>query len=95
MSPGWLVLIAQLLVCCVLLKEVVVDGIIRGQTLNTEIEAQRAENQQLQVRNARIAAQVQALRNRDLTLVEERARRDLGMIKDNETFIVFADSQRF
>jgi cell division protein FtsB len=49
------------------------------------IEAQSAENDKLKERNRRLAAEVRDLKEgRDA--IEERARTDLGMVGDGETF---------
>jgi cell division protein FtsB len=49
------------------------------------IEAQRAENDELQRRNRRLAAEVRDLKE-GRAAIEERARTDLGMIGEGETF---------
>ena len=54
-------------------------------TLKREIEAQRAELQRLRKRNGTLQAEVADLK-RGLEAVEERARNDLGMIRDREIF---------
>ena len=53
--------------------------------LREEISAQRAENEQLKVRNRTLAAEVQDLK-KGTTAIEERARTDLGMVGQGETF---------
>ena len=47
--------------------------------------AQRADNEQLSERNKQLAAEVRDLKS-GFTALEERARSDLGMIANNETF---------
>jgi cell division protein FtsB len=49
------------------------------------IESQRAENEKLQERNRRLAAEVRDLKE-GRAAIEERARTDLGMIGRDETF---------
>ncbi len=49
------------------------------------IDAQRAENEELQRRNQRLAAEVRDLKE-GRAAIEERARTDLGMIGAGETF---------
>ncbi len=49
------------------------------------IDAQRAENEELQRRNQRLAAEVRDLKE-GRAAIEERARTDLGMIGEGETF---------
>lgn len=48
-------------------------------------ELQREENARLKERNAALEAEVQDLKQ-GLDAIEERARSELGMIKDGETF---------
>ena len=62
------------------------DGLPAVLHLNRSIEVQRAENKVLKVRNQELAAEVQDLKNGSEAL-EERARSELGMIKQGETFI--------
>lgn len=69
----------------------VVYGVLQGQDLQGEISQQQQINAGLAQRNDRLASQVKGLRSDDLLLIEERARRDLGMVKDNETFFIFVD----
>lgn len=49
------------------------------------IESQRAENEKLEQRNRRLAAEVRDLKE-GRAAIEERARTDLGMIGKDETF---------
>lgn len=53
--------------------------------LESAVAAQRTENEQLGERNRQLAAEVRDLKN-GMAALEERARSDLGMIADNETF---------
>lgn len=53
--------------------------------LRDAVAAQRAENEQLKDRNRTLLAEVQDLKQ-GKTAIEERARTDLGMIRNNETF---------
>ncbi len=55
--------------------------------LQSQIETQKQENARLIERNRVLAAEVDALKNKS-DAVEERARTDLGMIKEGETFIM-------
>ncbi len=59
--------------------------------LEDNIERQSAENARLQERNQLLAAEVLALRNSE-DAIEERARKDLGMIKKGETFFMVLQS---
>jgi cell division protein FtsB len=53
--------------------------------LYRQVEAQKEENQQLRERNQALEAEVQDLKQ-GLEAIEERAREELGMVKDDETF---------
>jgi cell division protein FtsB len=54
--------------------------------LSRELEIQRARLEELETRNRILEAQVLDLQN-GLDAFEEKARNDLGMIKQGETFI--------
>jgi len=54
--------------------------------LTQSVTAQQKENQTLKERNATLAAEVMDLKQ-GLDAIEERARNELGMIKEGETFI--------
>lgn len=53
--------------------------------LNRAVTVQREENADLHSRNEALAAEVDDLK-RGLDAIEERARRELGMIRRDETF---------
>ena len=53
--------------------------------ISAAVEAQRAENDRLRARNAALAAEVSDLK-KGTAAIEERARSELGMIKEGETF---------
>ncbi len=53
--------------------------------LESRLEKQQQENEQLKTRNEAIAREVRDLRN-GLEGIEEKARSDLGMVKEGETF---------
>ena len=59
--------------------------------LQQDISVQERANQRLKDRNQVLANEVVALKS-GLGAVEERARTDLGMIKENETFFMVIDS---
>lgn|SRR5690554_740112 len=61
------------------------NGIAELRTLQHDIERQRATNQQLAQRNQLLQADIHDLRNAQ-DAVEERARNELGLIKQDETF---------
>ncbi|MGD9255104.1 MAG: septum formation initiator family protein [Chromatiales bacterium] len=54
-------------------------------TLKHEISQQKAEIEKLTERNASLEAEVSSLK-KDLDAVEERARSDLGMIREGEVY---------
>lgn len=58
--------------------------------LDTQITEQRAENQLLKRRNEKVAQEVESLKS-NLESIEEKARRDLGMIKEGEIFYLVID----
>ncbi|MGD8430861.1 MAG: cell division protein FtsB [Ectothiorhodospiraceae bacterium] len=62
------------------------DGSVpKAHRLQQAVADQRAENDQLRERNQALEADVGDLKN-GLSAVEERARRELGMVKSGETF---------
>lgn len=60
--------------------------------LHRAIEKQEAENGRLKERNRLLAAEVAALKNGHAA-IEERARSDMGMVKEGETFYMVVDEQ--
>jgi cell division protein FtsB len=65
-------------------------SIAHKSELDRQLQAQRDKNQQLIQRNKRIAEEVKSLKN-NLGSIEEKAREDLGMIKQGETFYLVID----
>lgn len=61
------------------------DGVRELRRLDTAVATQRAQNDQLSERNRQLAAEVRDLKN-GMQALEERARSELGMIANNETF---------
>ena len=53
--------------------------------LYRQVEAQKEENHRLQERNQALEAEVQDLKQ-GLEAIEERAREELGMVREGETF---------
>lgn len=81
-------LAAALLVIVVLLQYrlwMSADGVREVSRLESAVQKQKAENLQLSERNRQLAAEVRDLKS-GVTALEERARSELGMIADNETF---------
>ena len=62
-------------------------------SLEQEIKQQQAENQALSQRNKQLEAEVQDLKN-GLSALEERARSELGMIREGETFFQLVEPGR-
>jgi len=60
-------------------------GLLDVWEMHREVEEQRQENVRLRERNAALNAEVLDLKQ-GLQAIEERAREDLGMIKEGETF---------
>jgi cell division protein FtsB len=60
-------------------------GWLRVWELDRQLEAQRTGNEQLRVRNAALDAEVRDLRT-GYDAIEERARSELGMIRQDEVF---------
>ena len=60
--------------------------------LEKTVEAQKLENQKLKERNSALAGEVLDLK-KGKQAVEERARSELGMIKEGETFIQLVDPE--
>ncbi len=58
--------------------------------LEGAIAEQRAENAELEARNERLFAEVRNLRSQQGAL-EERARMNLGLIRENETFFLVVE----
>jgi cell division protein FtsB len=62
-------------------------------TLQEKIELQQSENNRLQERNAVLALEVDALKS-GLEVIEERAREQMGMIKEGETFFMIVEPEQ-
>jgi len=60
-------------------------GLLELWNVHQEVEAQRDENARLRERNEALNAQVLDLKQ-GLDAIEERAREDMGMLKQGETF---------
>ena len=83
----WIALVLILLFLALQAKLWIGDGsLAEVNQLSKAVEAQRQENKLIKERNDSMAAEVKDLKQ-GLEAVEERARSELGMIKDkNETF---------
>ena len=65
-------------------------GLSEVRRLEAALAAQREENTKLEARNRRLTAELHDLKE-GVEAVEERARRELGMIGRDETFYQFVD----
>jgi cell division protein FtsB len=65
-------------------------GWLRVWDLDQQVDAARQKNDMLSARNAKLNSEVQDLKD-GTGAVEERARYELGMIKENEIFIQILD----
>jgi cell division protein FtsB len=61
-------------------------GWLRVWDLDQQVKAAQKKNEELKARNAKLNSEVQDLKQ-GTGAVEERARYELGMIKENEIFI--------
>lgn len=62
-------------------------------SLKRQLAEQDAANDAARERNARVAAEVADLRE-GLEMVEEKARRELGMVRGNEIFVQVTPARR-
>ncbi len=65
-------------------------GIAKVWQLQQTVEVQRQENRELEERNSALEAEVRDLKE-GLAAIEERARSDLGMVREGETFFQIVD----
>ncbi len=66
------------------------DSLLRWVSLNKKLTVQLAENKKLSSRNQAMEADISELKKGEQAL-EERARYDLGMVKQDETYYQFID----
>jgi len=82
----WLVWILIVLLVLLQYKLWLGDGsLAEVWQLYQQVELQKEENHQLRERNQALEAEVQDLKQ-GLEAIEERAREELGMIREDETF---------
>ena len=79
------VLVVLLLLLNVQLWKTDGQGVRQVRTLEVLVETQKRQNAALEERNRALEAEVNSLKQ-DLDAIEERARVDLGMIREDETF---------
>lgn len=60
----------------------------RVNTMQRQIDVQKAANEQARQVNARLTSEVHDLKE-GLDMVEEKARSELGMVKPNEVYVQF------
>jgi cell division protein FtsB len=85
----WLLIVLALLFVLLQYRLWIGDNSLAERTrLQNAIEQQERENQRLEDRNAIVEREVDALKSGDEE-IEARAREDLGLIKDGETFYLF------
>lgn len=68
-------------------------GVPRVMALQNELSAQQADNDKARAANERLSAEVADLKE-GLEMVEEKARRELGMVKPGEVLVVVATPKR-
>lgn len=61
-------------------------GWLHAYDLDKKVQAQEAKNAQLELRNAKLAGEVEDLKD-GTRAIEERARIEHGMVKDNEILV--------
>jgi cell division protein FtsB len=66
-------------------------GWLRVWELDGQLQAQREQNEKLRARNAALDAEVRDLKQ-GYDAIEERARSELGMIKQDEVFFQVVES---
>jgi cell division protein FtsB len=86
-------LLIALLVLLVLVQVRLWTEVSEVRGLRVMVEEQNEENQRLRERNDALAAEVEDLRA-GLEAIEERARAELGLIRDGETFYLIVDPEQ-
>jgi cell division protein FtsB len=66
------------------------DGLIRVRELQLMIDSQSEENQRLKLRNKQLEREIEELKS-GTESIEEKARTDLGMIKEGEEFYLIVE----
>jgi cell division protein FtsB len=89
----WLLVIFTLLFLLLQYRLWVGEGsMAQRQVLQHKVDIQKEENDDLRERNSILAGEVNDLKD-GLESVEERARTDLGMVKEGETFYMVVDKE--
>ena len=68
-------------------------GWMRVWDVDRQVEAQGAKNERLEIRNSALAADVRDLKQ-GTEAIEERARYELGMVKNDEVFFQVPQKQQ-
>ena len=88
----WLVLVLILLLGFLQYRLWVGEGsLAQIAELNRDIQKQQLENAHLRARNQALVAEIEALKSG--SSIEDRARRDMGMIRKDETFVLIVDER--
>jgi cell division protein FtsB len=88
----WLVLILLLLLAFLQYRLWVGEGSLAQIALMKHaIEKQERDNAHLRARNQALASDIEALKSGES--VEDRARRDMGMIRNDESFVLIVDEK--
>tara|TARA_B100001059_G_C17451592_1_gene387705 strand:- start:57 stop:329 length:273 start_codon:yes stop_codon:yes gene_type:complete len=66
------------------------DGLNRVKELQQMIDSQSEENQRLKLRNQQLEREIEELKS-GTESIEEKARTDLGMIKEGEEFYLIVE----
>jgi len=66
------------------------DGLNRVKELQQMINSQSEENQRLKLRNQQLEREIEELKS-GIESIEEKARTDLGMIKEGEEFYLIVE----
>ncbi len=92
MQRGLLVLVAVIFLLVQYRLWIGENSLAERQRLEAEIAAQRLEIDRLKARNEIVEREVRALREGQGEL-EARAREELGLVKDGETFYLILDEE--
>lgn len=86
------IILIALLVLLIALQVQLWRQVSEVRSLRELVEQQQAENEELQRRNEALAAEVEDLRA-GLEAIEERARSELGLIREGEDFFLIVDPE--
>jgi len=86
------IILIALLVVLVALQVQLWRQVSEVRTLRELVEQQQTENETLRQRNEALAAEVEDLRA-GFEAIEERARSELGLIRDGEAFFLIVDPE--